>query len=156
MASLVDFSISDIGGILTSAREAITGKKITDPTELAKIDLQLQTLAQASRDGQIAINKIEANHKSIFVAGWRPFIGWVCGVALAYAYVLQPIIEWGVSIANITMPQTIIVDGKEVITQVLISTPVIDTDTLYQLVLALLGMATLRTYEKIKEVAREN
>ena len=135
---LVDFSLNDIGGILTSAREAITGEKISDPTELAKIDLALQQLEQASRDGQIAINKTEAAHKSIFVAGWRPFIGWVCGVAIAYAFIGQPIIEWAVNIYGLE-----------------IETPKIDSGSLFQLVLAMLGMAGLRTFEKQKGVSRE-
>lgn len=138
MAGLVDFSLGDIGGVFTSIREAISGEKIKDPAEMAKIDLQLEQLIQASREGQIAVNKIEAAHNSIFVAGWRPFIGWVCGFAMAYAYIGQPLLEW-----------TIAVQGLK------IAAPVIDTDTLYQLVIALLGMATLRTYEKKQGVSRE-
>ena len=50
-------------------------------THLAKIDI-----------AQLEINKAEASHRSVFVAGWRPFIGWTCGVALAYTYVIQPIL----------------------------------------------------------------
>ena len=138
MGALADFNLGDIGNIFTSAREAITGNKITDPVELAKIDLQMANIEQAISLGQISINKAEAAHKSIFVVGWRPFIGWVCGVALAYAYVVQPMAEWVIKLLgyNILMP-------------------IINTDTLYQLVLALLGMATLRTYEKVKQVSRE-
>lgn len=136
--ALLDFSINDIGSLFTSAREAITGEKILDPKEMAQLELQLKQLEQASRDGQIAINKIEAAHKSLFVAGWRPFIGWVCGVAIAYAFVGQPIVEWAVAIY-----------GAD------IKTPEIDSDTLYQLVLAMLGMAGLRTFEKSKKVSRE-
>ena len=135
---LIDFKLGDIGNLFTSAREAITGKKILDPNEIAKIDFQLSQLEHLANQGQIEVNKIEAAHKSLFVAGWRPFIGWVCGVALAYAYVGQPIIEWAIAVY-----------GLEIIP------PKIDTNTLYQLVLALLGMATLRTYEKTKNVQRE-
>ena len=136
--ALVDFKLGDIGNLFTSAREAITGKKILDPNEMAKIEFQLSQLEHLANQGQIEVNKIEAAHKSLFVAGWRPFIGWVCGVALAYAYVGQPIFEWVIAI-----------NGLE------IKAPEIDTDTLYQLVLAMLGMATLRTYEKSKNVQRE-
>lgn len=135
---LVDFSLGDIGGVFTSIRESITGEKIKDPAEMARVQLQLEQLIQASRDGQIAINKIEAAHSSIFVAGWRPFIGWVCGVALAYAYVIQPIAEWVIRLNGID-----------------IAMPTLNTDALYQLVIALLGMATLRTYEKTQKVSRE-
>lgn len=138
MAGLVDFSLGDIGQVLVRAREAITGERITDPTELAKIDLELAKMQEAVNTGQIEINKIEAAHKSLFVAGWRPFIGWVCGFAIAYAFVAQPLIEWAVRLY-----------GSD------IATPVINTDTLYQLVIAMLGLAGLRTYEKKTGVSRE-
>lgn len=152
---MIDFKLGDIGEILTKAREAITGKKILDPAEMATIDLELQVLGQAARNGQIEINKIEAASDNLFVAGWRPFIGWVCGFALAYAFVLQPIIEWIIAIIGITIEMTHIVDGKAVTTTELITTPALAVDTLYQLVIAMLGMATLRTYEKEKQIARE-
>jgi hypothetical protein len=135
---LMDFSLEDIGGVFTSIREAITGEKIKDPAEMAKIELKLQQLEQAARDGQISINKIEAAHKSIFVAGWRPFIGWTCGIGICYAFLLSPLITWGVKIAGLD-----------------IVPPEINTDTLYNLVIAMLGMAGLRTYEKTKNVSRE-
>lgn len=138
MAGLVDFSLNDIGGIFTSMREAITGDKIKDPVEMAKIDLQLQQLAQASRSGQIAVNKIEAAHKNLFVAGWRPFIGWTCGVAIAYAFIGQPIFEWVVALQGLD-----------------IEPPKIESEILFELVLAMLGMAGLRTYEKKVNVSRE-
>ena len=136
--ALVDFKLGDIGNLFTSAREALTGKKILDPNELAQLDFKLSQLEHLANQGQIEVNKVEAAHESLFVAGWRPFIGWVCGIAIAYAFVLQPLIEWGIVLA-----------GLEV------ETPKINVDTLYQLVLAMLGMATLRTYEKKQNVARE-
>jgi len=150
--ALMDFNLGDIGGVFTSIREAITGEKIKDPAEMAKISLQLSQLENMANQGQISINKIEAAHKSLFVAGWRPFIGWVCGIALAYAFVLQPLIEWGIAIADITRE---IPDGAGGTIDVSIETPKLNVDTLYQLVLAMLGMATLRTYEKQNSVARE-
>lgn len=154
--ALMNFSLGDIGNVLVRAREALFGEKITDPTELAKIDLQLAQLQSAVNTGQIEINKIEAAHKSLFVAGWRPFIGWVCGVSIAYAFVGQPILEWFVAVADIQHTYTVVAaDGTTSEITRLIETPVIDSDTLYQLVLAMLGMAGLRTYEKGKAVARE-
>ena len=135
---LMDFSLGDIGSVFTGIREAITGEKIKDPAEMAKISLQLSQLEHMANEGQISINKIEAAHDSLFVAGWRPFIGWVCGIAIAYAFVLQPLIEWGIAIAKLD-----------------IKAPTLQVDTLYQLVLAMLGMATLRTYEKKEKISRE-
>lgn len=152
MAGLVDFSIGDIGQVLVRAREALTGERITDPLELAKISLQLSKVEQMANQGQIAVNKIEAAHKSLFVAGWRPFIGWVCGVAIAYAFVLQPLIEWAIVIMHVTYS---VPDGAGGFIDIPVETPKLNVDTLYQLVLAMLGMAGLRTYEKSKKIARE-
>jgi len=70
---------SNIGGLGMEIRELIKGKEI-DPQQL--IELQSE------------INKVEAQHRTIFVAGWRPFIGWVCGVALAYNFVLRDLLIW--------------------------------------------------------------
>lgn len=135
---LVDFSLGDIGGVFTSIRESITGEKIKDPAEMARVQLQLEQLIQASRDGQIAINKIEAAHSSIFVAGARPFILWTCGLSIFYTFLLQPMIQYFTLLAGID-----------------VQPPIIDTNTLMSLTLSLLGMSGLRTYEKMKGVARE-
>jgi len=135
---MVDFKLGDVGNVFTSIREAITGEKIKDPLEMAKISLQLSQLEQMANEGQISINKIEAAHSNLFVAGWRPFIGWICGIAIAYTFVLHPMIEWGIALS-----------GSHA------TAPKLNVDTLYQLVLAMLGMATLRTYEKKQQVARE-
>ena len=135
---MVDFKLGDVGNVFTSIREAITGEKIKDPLEMAKISLQLSQLEQMANEGQISINKIEAAHSNLFVAGWRPFIGWICGIAIAYTFVLHPMIEWGIALSGLNA-----------------TAPKLNVDTLYQLVLAMLGMATLRTYEKKQQVARE-
>ncbi|MHA2023860.1 MAG: 3TM-type holin [Candidatus Thorarchaeota archaeon] len=105
--------------------------------ELFEHDL-MSAVTEASK-GQIEINKAEAQHASVFVAGWRPFIGWVCGLGLAWAFIGQPVTYWAV---NTFMAEPIVL-------------PNINTDGLYQLVLAMLGMGGLRTFEKIKGVSRE-
>ena len=93
---------------------------------LAKIDL-----------AQLGINKVEAAHRSIFVAGWRPFIGWTCGVALCYTYVLQPIIIF-------IMIQT----GQ------LVSLPEMDLAAMMPVLMGMLGLGGLRTFEKFKGVSK--
>ena len=105
--------------------------------EAMERDLQ-QAVASASQM-QNKVNLAEAQHKSVFVAGWRPFIGWICGVGLLWAYIVQPVAMWYISVAH-----------PEVATL-----PQINTDGLYQLVLAMLGMGGLRTFEKMKGVSRE-
>lgn len=150
---LLDFKLGDVGGVITSLREAITGEKITDPAELARIELELQNLELKMNEGQIAINKIEASSGNLFIAGWRPFIGWVCGFAIAYAFVGQPILEWMVNIFEVTQTYT---NENGVSFEVPLTAPDIDNETLFELVIAMLGMATLRTYEKKHKVNRNS
>ncbi len=98
--------------------------------ELVKMQLngELQQLA-----GQLDINKTEAQHQSVFVAGWRPFIGWVCGVALCYQFVLRPVVTWAVPSLGYTVAEM----------------PGLD-DNLWELMFGMLGLGGLRSYEKIK------
>ena len=95
-------------------------------THLAKIDI-----------AQLGINKQEAAHRSIFVAGWRPFIGWTCGVALAYTYVIQPILIFGL--------------GQ---TGYLVSLPTMDMGEMMPVLMGILGLGGLRTFEKYKGMAK--
>lgn len=88
--------------------------------------------------GQLAINQQEAKHSSIFVAGWRPGVGWVCVVALGWNYVLQPIVAW-IAVAF----------GFD-----LAKAPELDTGELVTILLGMLGLGGLRTYEKRLGVAR--
>ena len=89
--------------------------------------------------GQIEINKISAGHKSMFVAGWRPFVGWTCGVALAWHFVGQPLAVFVIAIAGVETPPL----------------PVFEMESLLTVLLGMLGLGGLRTFEKTKNVARE-
>jgi hypothetical protein len=91
---------------------------------------------QAVTVNQSDINKVEAANSSVFVAGWRPAIGWVCAVALASQYILRPLIAWGFSCLHQPIP----------------SLPGID-DNLWQLMFGMLGMGALRSFDKVKGVA---
>ena len=93
---------------------------------LAKIDL-----------AQLDINKQEAAHRSIFVAGWRPFIGWSCGIALAWTYVATPILQF-------ILAQT----GH------LIDLPALDMSQMMPVLMGMLGLGGLRTFEKFKKVSK--
>lgn len=88
--------------------------------------------------GQIQINMKEAQHGSIFVAGWRPFIGWTCGVGLGWEFVLEPMLTWIVAVSGADLPVL----------------PTLDTGPLMSLVLGMLGLGGLRTYEKQLGIAR--
>lgn len=109
---------SSLGEFAKDIREAIKGKEL-DPNKAMEL-LQVQS----------EINKIEAQHRSVFVSGWRPFIGWVCGVALLYNFILRDIIAW---ISPTVMP------------------PSIQMEHLMTILFGLLGLGGLRTFEKIKD-----
>lgn len=128
----------------------IIDKLIPDPQAAAEAKIKLFELEQRGElaeldamvemnKGQMEINKQEAAHKSLFVAGWRPFIGWVCGIALFWQFVGMPVAMFGLSMTEIT-----------------VDLPKIQADDLLELVLAMLGMGGLRTYEKLKGKARES
>jgi len=106
---------SAVGGLAWEIREAIKGKEL-DPKEL----IELQT----------KINEVEAQHRSVFVSGWRPSVGWVCSLAFAYHFVIFPIVR------------TI---NPEV------DFPELDTEPLFTVLLGMLGLGGLRTYEKLKD-----
>jgi Protein of unknown function (DUF3154). len=93
--------------------------------------------------GQLDINKEEAKHTSIFVAGWRPFIGWVCGVALVWNFIIQPLLLW----VAWMMPEL----GIDMSTA-----PKLDSDELMTVLLGMLGLGGLRTYEKRLGVDRSS
>lgn len=112
---------------------------IPDADKRLEVDYQLAELADKAEarenellQGQIEVNKIEAGSSNLFVAGWRPFIGWVCGGSLAYTWMMAPI-------------------GKQIFK--LTELPIIDPSQIYPIVLAMLGVAGMRTYEKSKGVA---
>jgi len=94
--------------------------------------IQRITLALQADQAQARINEIEAQSDSLFVSGWRPFIGWVCGVAFCYHFVLQPLLAF--LIAN---------SGREV------QLPTFAMDELSTVLMGLLGLGGLRTLEKI-------
>lgn len=114
---------------------------IPDPNERARQQFELQKAlldaANQAEADQRAINKQEAASSSVFVSGWRPFIGWVCGSAVAYEYILVPLASWITAASGSAMPPLPGLDGR-----------------LWELVMALLGMGTLRTIERVKGVAR--
>lgn len=99
----------------------------------AELDAAAQ-LVQAQFDRSnlaVELNKIEAAHRSVFVAGWRPAVGWICAAAVAYAYLGHPLLHWAAALWSPGL-----------------APPAIHTDSLFELVLAMLGMAGLRSFEK--------
>jgi hypothetical protein len=115
----------------------IVGRYIPDPAKAAEAAQRLAELASAERQAQVAVNAAEAGSASLFVAGWRPFIGWVCGSALVYQYLAAPLLPWLVNALGGHVPAMPGLDGN-----------------LWELMLGMLGLGGLRTYEKVQGVAQ--
>jgi hypothetical protein len=88
--------------------------------------------------GQIDINKAEAAHRSVFVAGWRPFLGWGLAFAMIWHFVLAPMIIFGFAYAGMEAPNL----------------PAFDMDSLMTVLLGMLGLGGLRTVEKVKGLTK--
>jgi len=129
----------DIPATITAVTQLVN-KFVPDRDAQIKLQAELQAkfveIEAQQLQAQSDTNKVEAASSSVFVAGWRPFIGWVCGSALAWSYIVQPVAQWGLLIAKI--------DTK---------LPEIPSGDLFNLTLAMLGMAGWRTLDKIKAVA---
>ncbi|MFN8996065.1 MAG: 3TM-type holin [Pseudomonadota bacterium] len=127
---------------LVPALGTLVDRLIPDKAEAEKARLDMEAaLVKAANEAamaQVEVNKIEAAHSSVFVAGWRPAIGWVCAAALAWAFIVAPVATWGMAVFGV----------RETL-------PAIGTDNLFELVLAMLGLGGLRTFEKMRGVARQ-
>ena len=125
--------------LITSLIGPVTGildKFIEDKDQKAKLAHEIATMsdthAQQALLAQLEINKAEAASGSLFKGGWRPFVGWVCGIAFAYHFVLQPLLIFVLIVFNVNIPDL----------------PVFDMSTLLTTLGGLLGIGGLRTYEK--------
>lgn len=112
----------------------IVDKFVSDKDLKIKLSHEIEKEIISLNRAQLEVNKVEAKHNNIFVAGWRPFIGWICGLSIAYHFILEPIIQYILIINNINF-----------------DTPEFDFSQLSTIVMAMLGMSTLRTYEKTKQ-----
>ena len=124
--------------ILSSLIEPATkllDKVIEDKDQKNALAHEIATMAerhaQELAQGQLEVNKVEAAHKSLFVAGWRPAIGWVCALGLFYNVILANIIGIWVDV------------------------PEIDTTLLVPVMMGMLGLGAMRSYEKVQGVSRE-
>jgi hypothetical protein len=103
----------------------------------AAVEAELIRAATAANAAQTDINAKEAESQSLFVAGWRPAVGWACAAGFAWTYLGHPIATWTLTVAGVET-----------------ALPPIDTAPLTEMLLALLGMAGLRSFEKLRGVAR--
>lgn len=117
----------------------ILDKLVADKDLKTKLQHELEMVIHSANLAQMEVNKAEAVHKSIFVAGWRPFVGWTCGVSLAYHFLLAPILQFSFALAGY---------DQEV--------PKFDFSQLSTILMGMLGLGGLRTWEKMNGVARNS
>jgi hypothetical protein len=133
-----------IGGLLGGGKGGAlaTISKVVDElhtSEEEKLDkkILMQRLQQKLAEKQLDVNAKEASHRSVFVAGWRPAIGWCGALALFFAFILSPCIEWYAKFSGMD-----------------ISPPAIETGPLLAIVTSMLGVAGMRSFEKAKGIAK--
>lgn len=128
--------------ILVGPISALLSRVIPDKSERDRLAHEISTMAEVQAHqqimAQVEVNKVEAAHRSLYVAGWRPFIGWSCGIAMAFNYIGVPVIETG---------------------SVLYGTPLsidpLDLEVMMPVLLGMLGLGGMRSYEKRNKVSRE-
>ncbi|BBM03796.1 3TM-type holin [Microbulbifer sp. GL-2] len=123
------------------AEEVRKLEELRQKGDLAELDARVQLLL-----GQLKVNEAEARHKSIFVAGWRPWIGWVGGLALAYQFVLYPLLCWVWAIYS----------AKGSILTGVTPPPVLETGALFSMITAMLGIGAMRSYDKNRGTQTDN
>jgi hypothetical protein len=117
-------------------------KFIEDKDKTNAIAFQISTMAekhaQELAKAQLEVNKTEAAHRSLFVSGWRPAVGWTCCIGLASQYILIPMANFALALADST-----------------IEIPVLDMATMMPVLMGMLGLGAMRTIEKTKKVQRD-
>lgn len=138
------FGTDDIVGLVANIGGKVIDRIWPDPAQAAAAKLELFKMTQTGElaalaaetdraKGQLAVNQVEAANTNIFVSGWRPFIGWVCGIGLATQFLLGPFLTWGAALV-----------GK------MAAFPTLDMGTLLTLLLGMLGLGGMRTMEKLQ------
>jgi hypothetical protein len=119
--------------VSTVLRRVLPAEKMTE-AEQARVELALLQADWQSVAAQLEVNAQEARSESTFVAGWRPFVGWVCGSALAWNFVVAPLLAFVLRAAGVELPPL----------------PELASDTLMPVLLGMLGLGGMRTYEKLQ------
>lgn len=129
VSKLLGSGTKGLGELAKDIREAVKGKEL-DPNKQLEIAAKLAEV-------QTKINEAEATHRSVFVAGWRPFIGWVCGLGLMYAVFIEPLMRFLYTVKGWA-----------------IAFPQIDTTITMQVLFGMLGLVGARSYEKKNKLTK--
>ena len=121
---------------------SIIDKIIPDKDQAAKLAHEIATMSEKMANeqmlAQLEVNKAEAASGSLFKGGWRPAIGWICGLALFWSFILQPFLVFFLLVFGVDMPPL----------------PELNTSDLMPILLGMLGLGGLRTFEKTKGVSK--
>lgn len=132
-----------IGSIIESVGK-VAGDLVTTEKERRELDLREKEIDQRTELAQIEVNKVEAAHASVFVSGWRPAVGWVGVAALAYQFLLYPLLTW---VWAWTQAVGALPAGMQ-------PPPVLEADALWVILSGVLGIAGMRSFEKSRGVSR--
>lgn len=132
-----------IGTIIESVGKVASDLVTTDKERL-EIALREKEIDQRVDLAQIEVNREEARHESVFVSGWRPAVGWTCVSALAYQFLVYPILTW----------LWVSLQAANVVPSNLPPPPLLDLEALLIVLGGILGIGGLRTVEKVRGVAR--
>ena len=131
---MIDKLIGPVTGLLD--------KFIEDKDQKARLAHEVATMAenhaQELAKGQLEVNKVEAAHKSLFVSGWRPFIGWTCGLGMFGNFITIPFSNFVLALLSID-----------------IVIPLVPLETMMPVLMGMLGLGAMRTYEKKNAVHRD-
>ena len=131
---MIDQLIGPVTGLLD--------KFIQDKDQKARLAHEVATMAQRHAQelakAQLEVNKAEAAHNSMFVAGWRPAVGWCCVLGMAGNFLIIPMANFSLALMEVQ-----------------VSIPLIDLETMMPVLMGMLGLGAMRSYEKVKGVSRE-
>jgi hypothetical protein len=132
-----------IGAIIDSVGK-VASDLITTDKERIELELEGRRIDQATDLAQMEVNKTEAQNQNLFVAGWRPAVGWVGAAAMAYQFLAYPLLVW-----SWTWMQ-----AEQIVPQDVKPPPMLDTEALWVILSGMLGIAGMRSFEKTRGVAR--
>lgn len=132
-----------IWGKLVEPIANLVGKFIEDKDKKNLLAHEIATLAEKTAHdaamAQIEVNKAESVHRSVFVAGWRPSVGWICSLAMAWHFLLSPIAVFVLAINDVELASKL---------------PEFDMSSLMTILMGMLGLGAYRSFEKVKGVAK--
>lgn len=132
-----------IGAIIDSVGK-VASDLITTDKERIELELESKRIDQATDLAQMEVNKTEAQNQNLFVSGWRPAIGWVGAAAMAYQFLLYPLLVWA----------WVWLQAEQIVPKEVSPPPMLDTEALWVILSGMLGIAGMRSFEKTRGVAR--